>query len=170
MLAHRGDQEGCARVVAELRDLYTNYVGELRQAGVDPGRVTSWRQERIVAAQPVKELERAISIDDVTGTQLRNTQDKRLGSIHDVVVDPQSGQISHVIVARGGFLGFGENHVIVPWQALRATPDLNLFVLNVRDQVMEQAPTVNTGRIGDHSLFQQQRERAEQYWQEHVKG
>lgn len=170
VLAHRGDREGCTRVVAELGDLYTNYVEELRQSGVEPGRVTSWRQERIVAAQPVKQLNRPVSIDDVTGTQLRNAQDERLGSIHDVIVDPQSGQISHVLVARGGFLGFGEDHVVVPWQALRATTDLNLFVLNVREQVMDQAPTVDTDQIGDESLFQQQRKRAEEYWQKHMKG
>jgi sporulation protein YlmC with PRC-barrel domain len=170
VLAHRGDQQACAQVMGELREVYTGYVAELQQAGIEPGRVTTWRQDRIIAAQPVQQLNRAVSVDEVTGTEVRNAQDERLGSIHDVIMDPQSGQISHVVLARGGFFGLGADHVVVPWQTFRATPDLNLFVLNVAEPVVEGAPTVDLGLFGDQSVFQRERQQADQYWQKHTAG
>jgi hypothetical protein len=86
------------------------------------------------------------------------------------VLDPRSGQISFVVVERGGFLGLGEDHVVVPWKALRATPDLNAFVLNVDDQTMKGAPKVDADRVGDRAFYQQQRQKAEQYWEKHIQG
>ena len=65
--------------------------------------------------------------------------------------------------------GFGEDHVAVPWNSLRATPDLNAFVLNVDAQTMTNAPEDRypTGSA-DTAVFQQQRQQADQYWQKHV--
>jgi sporulation protein YlmC with PRC-barrel domain len=170
VLGHRGDQEACSKVVGELRDVYDHHVQDLRQAGIKPGDVQSWRQERIVAARPVGQLDVPLSVDDVSGTEIRNAKDQWLGTIDDVVLDPRSGQISFVVVERGGFLGLGEDHVVVPWKALNATRDLNAFVLNVDDQTMKGAPKVDADRVGDRALYQQQRQKAEQYWQKHIQG
>lgn len=168
VLAHRGDEEACHSVTRELGELYASHVEELRQAGVEPGEVTSWRQERIVEARPVSELGTSVSMDDITGTEVRNARDERLGSIHDVVADPQSGQITHLIVARGGFLGLGAEYAVVPWEAFGVASDLNLFVLNVTEEAMQQAPTVESDQIGDHAAFDSQRRLADEYWQNHT--
>lgn len=130
----------------------------------------SWRQERIVAAQPIGDLDRPLSVDEVTGTEIRNAKDQWLGTIDDVVFDPQSGKISLVVVERGGFLGMGEDHVVVPWAALRATRNLNAFVLNVDEQVMKNAPKVDVGRVGARTVFQTHRQQADRYWKKHVQG
>jgi hypothetical protein len=89
VLAHRGDQPACQAVVTELREIYDQHVARLRQAGVEPGQVTSWRQERIAAAQPVTQLDMTIvGVGDITGTEVRNLQGRRLGTVTDVVVAP----------------------------------------------------------------------------------
>lgn len=170
VLGHRGDQEACNRVVNELRDVYGQHVQDLRQAGVKPSEVKSWRQERLVAARPVGQLEVPLSVDEVTGTEIRNAKDQWLGTIDDVVLDPQSGQISFVVVERGGFLGLGEDHVVVPWKALRATRNFNAFVINVDEEVMKGAPKVSVDQVGDRAFLQQQRRKAEEYWQKHIQG
>ncbi|WP_239025270.1 PRC-barrel domain-containing protein [Rhodoligotrophos defluvii] len=171
VLAHRGDQQACAAVLAELRQVYDNYVNELRQAGVEPGEVTSWRQQRIIAARPVTELQTGlINLADITGTEVRSPQDEQLGTVEDVVLDPQSGNIGYVILSSGGVLGIGEDMVAVPWRALKATPGLNTFVLNVSEQTIEQAPTVDPDSFADPTLSAQDRQRVDEFWQQHMAG
>ena len=171
VLALRGDQQGCQAVVAQLRDVYSQHIQTLRTAGVEPGQVTSWRQERIVAAKPVTEMGMGmLSLDHVTGTEVRNAKDQRLGSINDVVLDPKNGNISHVIVARGGFLGFGRDYVAVPWNSLKATPGLNTFVLNVSEDAMKNAPKVDPDNFAEPSSFDRNRQQVDDYWQQQRAG
>jgi sporulation protein YlmC with PRC-barrel domain len=169
VLAHRGDEQVCQQMLAQTRAVYEGYVAQLRQAGVEPGQVTTWRQDRIASAQPVQQLQiGGINVDNITGTEIRNGADQRLGTIDDVLVDPQTGQISYVIVNRGGFFGIGADDVPVPWAALRATPDLNLFVLSVSQQVFEQAPQMaDAGWFQQPTLHQHERQRVDQFWQQH---
>ena len=171
VLAHRGDEQGCQAVMAELRDVYNQHIQTLRTAGVEPGQVTSWRQERIVAAKPVTDMNVGmLSLDDVTGTEVRNAKDERLGSINDVVLDPKNGNVSHVIVARGGFLGFGRDYVAVPWSNLKATPGLNTFVLNVSEDTLEKAPKVDPDTFANPSAYERNRQQVDAYWQQQRAG
>lgn len=171
ILAHRGDQDGCSATLAELKQIYDGYVGELQAAGVHPTNVTSWRQERIIAAKPISEVTSgSINIADVTGTDVRNAHDEQLGTVEDVILDLQSGAIQYVVVSTDGFLGFGDEHVAVPWDALKSTPGLNTFVLDVSEQVMEQAPKVDPNRFGDPARAETRRQQVDQFWDEHAAG
>lgn len=170
VLAVRGDEQACNAVMNELTQLYDSYVQELQQAGVEPGEVAGWRREMILTAKPVQEFGQAINIADVTGTEIRNAQDERLGTVDDVVLDPQDGSIRYVVVSRGGFLGIGEEHVAVPWQALQATPGLNTFVLKVPEEAMEQAPKVDPDQFGAAGTFDQRSQEIDQYWQQQIRG
>ncbi|HET6468506.1 MAG TPA: PRC-barrel domain-containing protein [Geminicoccaceae bacterium] len=170
VLATRGDEEGCQTVLAETQPVYGEYVTHLREAGVEPGQVVGWREQEILAARPVTELGSAVRFDQITGTELRNVQDGYLGSVEDVILDPQTGQIAYAIVARGGFLGIGRDHIAVPWQQLQVTPGMNTFVLNVPEQVVENAPTVDPDAFAHPAMFDQQRQAVDQYWQQHQAG
>jgi sporulation protein YlmC with PRC-barrel domain len=169
VFARRGDEQGCQTVLSELNQMYDQYSAQLRQAGVEPGEVTGWRVQQLASAQPVSELNRRLRIDNIVGTDLRNPQDQYLGTVEDVVLNPQTGDISYVIVERGGFLGIGENQVPVPWQALQATPGLNTFVLAVDEAVMNGAPQLEPGMAGAGGL-DQRRQEIDQYWQQHRSG
>lgn len=167
VLASRGNEQACQNVLAELGQVYGQRIAQLRQAGIDPGQVISWRQRLILAAQPVMQLGRALSIDNVTGIDVRNLQDERLGAVNDLILNPNTGAVSHVIIARGGFLGFGRDYTAVPWQHFRATAALNALVLNVPKDALENAPQVypNMGS----TAFEQARPQIDQYWQQHVR-
>jgi sporulation protein YlmC with PRC-barrel domain len=162
VLAIRGDQEGCDAVLSELRQLYDDYASQLAEAGVEPGEVTNWRREMLLTAQPVSEMDLGrVSIGEITGTEVRNLQDERLGDIDDVVVT--DGQVEHVVLSRGGFLGLGEDYVVVPWERLSATPGLNMFLLDVREEALERAPKVSGDVLG---LSDAQRSEVETFWQQ----
>lgn len=72
VLARRGNEQACQAVLAELGAVYGQRVAQLRQAGIEPGQVISWRQRLILAAQPVTQFGRALSIDDLFGVDVRN--------------------------------------------------------------------------------------------------
>jgi sporulation protein YlmC with PRC-barrel domain len=170
ILAARGDEQGCQTVLASLDRAYGEYAGQLREAGVDPNAVSGWRAQEILAAKPVTDLGRTLRLDDIAGTDLRTPNDQYLGSVEDVVLDPQSGGVAYAVVERGAFLGIGGDSVAVPWSSLKATPGLNLFVLDVDEAAMEGAPTVEPGSMGDPAQFQQRRQEIDRYWQQHLKG
>lgn len=145
VLDRQGDTQTCSAVMAAAQAAYASYVSDLERLGVSPDEVTGWRQEQLLAAIPVNQIENGIEIDSVIGSDVRNPQDESLGEVEDVVFDPRSGRIGHLIVSRGGFLGIGEDRVVVPWDRFSVTPGLNTFVLPVSEQAMEDAPQLEDG-------------------------
>jgi len=82
------------------------------------------RQEReglqaLRNAPPVTEYEGIVKTSTINGAAIRNMQNEELGTIEETVIDPQSGEISYVVLSVGGFLGVGERLVAVPWEELR---------------------------------------------------
>ena len=53
------------------------------------------------------------------GMRVKSTADKDLGEIDNLLIDPQSGKISHVVVGYGGLAGVGEKKVVVPWSDVK---------------------------------------------------
>jgi len=166
VLGQQGDEEGCQYLLSELQGTYDRYTARLRDAGVDPAEVNTWRQEQIALGRPVTDMEQMgrMTVDDVTGTDVRNPRDEYLGSISDVAFDARSGDITYVIIARGGFLGIGEDHVAVPWDMFRATPGLNTMILDVSESTLADAPTVDPDSFADPSSIASQDQAVEEYW------
>lgn len=166
ILSQRGEQEGCDYVAGQLDAVYDDYTSQLTSAGVEPGTVTDWRQEQLALAQPIDQVEgmRSYRIDNLTGTDVRNVEDENLGSVHDVILDPASGTVSYVLVARGGFLGLGEEYVAVPWERLHATPGLETIVLTLSQEELEQAPTIDPDEFRNPQMRQDARGPVDDFW------
>lgn len=166
VLAHRGDGEGCEYIVAKMDDIYDGYARHLQDAGVDPASVSTWRQEQLALAEPLSASEGMSSyrIDDITGTDVRNVEDENLGSVSDLVIDPRTGQASYVIVARGGFLGMGEEHYAIPWDRLRATPGLDTIVIDRSAADLAGAPSVDPNRFRASDTMIEERRATDAYW------
>lgn len=166
VLAYQGEEEGCQYVLGELTQTYGQFAERLAEAGIDPSDVTSWRREQIALAKPISEVQgiSRLTVDDVTGVDVRNLEDDNLGSVTDVVLDPESGQISYAIVARGGFLGIGDDEIAVPWDRFRVAPGLNALVLDVSVDELEAAPEIDPDRFADLGTLAQQNDEIDQYW------
>jgi len=71
-----------------------------------------------------------------------DSADARIGEIDDVLVD-REGKVSALIIGVGGFLGVGERHVAVPYNAVRTTTKDNnkwYLVMNTSKNAMSSAP------------------------------
>ena len=87
---------------------------------------------------------RLIAADKVEGTTVYNTEDEKLGSIENVMIDKQSGKVAYAVMSFGGFLGIDDDHHPLPWQVLKYDTDQGGFVVDLDKGMLEGAPRYGT--------------------------
>ncbi len=83
-----------------------------------------------------------ISSRRVEGTPVYNRTAERLGAIHSVMIDKNSGQVAYAVLTFGGFLGLSESAHPVPWDVLSYDVDLDAYVIDLTREQLEAAPTM----------------------------
>jgi len=97
----------------------------------------------IPAAQPLASIpDNAATITHWYKQPIYDQADNRIGEIDDVLVDREA-KIVALIIGVGGFLGMGEKHVAVPYNAVRVTTKNNnkwYLVMNSNKDALKNAP------------------------------
>ncbi len=88
-----------------------------------------------------------ISSDKVEGANVYNPSGEKLGSIDDLMIDPQSGQIKYAVLEFGGFLRIGTDRYPIPWSMLQYSNDKNGYVVPLDKQKLEKAPKYDDSRV-----------------------
>jgi hypothetical protein len=70
------------------------------------------------------------SLSNLVGAHVYNPKEEFLGRVSDFVIDPQ-GHVTFVILANGGFLGFGERKVAVPFGSFAYDRERKHFILDL---------------------------------------
>lgn len=166
ILADNGQTTACEAVVSAMQSRYNSLRQQLQKAGISADQIGNWRALRIAQAKPVRQLSQQypFSAQNLIGTDIRNNADKVIGTVTNVAFNPKTGKIGYLVVARGGFLGIGDEHVGVPWGRFKATPGLNLLVLDATAQQVQNAPQVNTGAGNNNATFKTTMQQVRQYW------
>ena len=81
-----------------------------------------------------------ISSEDVEGTDVYSSADKRVGQVDHLMIDKLSGRVAYAVISFGGFLGLGHSHYPVPWAALKYDTSLNGFRTSITEQQLKDAP------------------------------
>lgn len=82
-----------------------------------------------------------LSTSTLTGTKVENIRGDKLGSIKDLMIDLQSGEVLYAVLSHGGFLGIGTDYFAVPMQAFKFSKDDSKTIkLDVDDDVLDNAP------------------------------
>lgn len=50
------------------------------------------------------------------------------------------GQVTHVVIGFGGFLGLGEKRVMLPWEAFTINPETQVFTVKLTEEQIEAMP------------------------------
>ncbi len=79
------------------------------------------------------------SLSDLVGLYVSDPKGEVLGRVADFVIDPQ-GHVAFVILASGGFLGFGEKEVAVPFGSFAYDRERRRFVLDLTKEKLDEAP------------------------------
>jgi sporulation protein YlmC with PRC-barrel domain len=98
-----------------------------------------------------------ISSEQVEGTVVYNTAGDKLGSIDNLMIDKQSGQVRYAVLEFGGFLGMGTDRYPLPWSMLKYNADKDGYVVPIDKATLEKAPKYSESEVpnydaayGDH--------------------
>ncbi len=167
ILARDGLQQQCESVLNATRSFYGIYLASMRDRSAQRADLSGWQQQQIAIAQPVTAGGTAFRADQLLDMEVRSPQNDALGSVDDIVMDPQTGRIAYLVIARGGLFGIGQSYVPVPWDAFKATPAVTLLVLDTTKAVMEAAPLVSNDHFAARGRFEQESRTVDAYWNAH---
>jgi len=81
-----------------------------------------------------------VSSNNVNGTAVFGADGAEIGHIDHLMIDKKSGKVAYAVMGFGGFLGMGEEHYPVPWNALNYDPDRDGFMTNIDEKTVKGAP------------------------------
>ncbi len=125
-----------------------------------PGRPQRQRRDETVRRVTVR-------ASQITGMSVHNPQGDTLGSVDDIVIDAESGRVRYAALSYGGFLGFGDTLVAVPWEAFKVQKiegrDEYNLVLNATEEQIKGATGFEKDNWPDFADRQLARELDAQY-------
>lgn len=86
-----------------------------------------------------EDWQRLRRVSKILGSDVRNPRGDKMGEVKDLILD-RNGNVSHAVVATGGFLGIGNRLHAVPWGLLQAPPGRGFRVLDIDKSRLKNAP------------------------------
>lgn len=83
---------------------------------------------------------KVVSASTLAGYRVRNETNQDLGTIEELMIDPESGRVVYAVLSFGGFPGFGDKLFAIPWGLLGLKSDDRVFVLDADHGALENAP------------------------------
>jgi len=68
--------------------------------------------------------------NELIGAKVVNDKGQELGTIEDIVLNPEHNAVGYAVLAHGGFLGWGGKFFAVPWSEFELGPQENRLVLS----------------------------------------
>jgi sporulation protein YlmC with PRC-barrel domain len=81
-----------------------------------------------------------MAADTLTGDDVRNDANEKLGEITDIMLDVPTGRVAYAVMSVGGVLGVGSKLFAIPWSAMQLDTQNKCFRLKVAKERFEEAP------------------------------
>jgi sporulation protein YlmC with PRC-barrel domain len=104
------------------------------------GRKPEGRKSMAERDIPRDETMTLIASDKVEGTPVFNRSGEKLGSIHNLMVDKESGQVEYAVLTFGGVLGMGADFYPLPWQSLTYDTAQGGYIVDIDKEMLKSAP------------------------------
>ncbi len=85
-----------------------------------------------------------IASDKVEGPAVFNRAGEKLGSIHNFMVNKQSGQVEYAVLSFGGVLGMGTDFYPLPWESLTYDTAQGGYLVDIDKETLQSAPHYNS--------------------------
>ncbi len=87
---------------------------------------------------------RTVRASKLIGMEVENPSGKELGSVNDLVIDINTGNVRYAALSYGGFMGLGDKLFAVPWDAFdyqyNRNDESHNLVLAINTTTLKQAP------------------------------
>lgn len=93
-----------------------------------------------------------LKASDLMGMRVQGADGTHLGSIKDLVIDPEEGGVDYAVLEFGGFAGIGDKYFAVPWEALVLDQTNKKLLLDVHKKDLKDAPGFDKNNWPDLSL------------------
>lgn len=90
---------------------------------------------------PRDEAHDLIASNRVEGTAVYRPDGTKIGRIHHFMVGKRNGRVEYAVMNFGGFLGMGEEHRPLPWDALDYSTDFGGYVVAAEDETLRNSPS-----------------------------
>jgi sporulation protein YlmC with PRC-barrel domain len=91
----------------------------------------------------------------VVGSHIKNLQNQDIGTIDDLIFNPDTGRVRFAVLGVGGFLGAGETKVVVPWGAVglvkNAPGQAPSYVIDAPQDKLANAPRFDPNKLTELS-------------------
>jgi sporulation protein YlmC with PRC-barrel domain len=81
-----------------------------------------------------------LSATELIGDKVVNRVGEKLGQIEELMLDVEKGRVAYAVLSFGGFLGMGDKHFAIPFEALKLDADHDSFILDVDQEKLKMAP------------------------------
>jgi sporulation protein YlmC with PRC-barrel domain len=85
----------------------------------------------------------------ILGAKVINAEREDLGTIEDLILDSRDDRVAYAILSFGGFLGLGDKHFAIPWEALSFDVSEKVAVLSIDKDRLSNAPGFDKDRWPD---------------------
>lgn len=92
--------------------------------------------------EAIDQRHQLISSRRVEGTHVYDRAGRRLGAIHSVMIEKESGKIAYAVLSLRGLIGLSERVHPVPWDVLGYDVDLDAYTIDVTREQLADAPTL----------------------------
>jgi len=108
---------------------------------------------------------RLISSNRIEGTPVFDRYGKKIGAIHSVMIEKESGQVAYAVLTFGGFLGVGSRAYPLPWSMLTYDREQRGYCIELRFEDVEDAPYMTLDQADRPHVSQ---EPAYRHWDEYL--
>ena len=97
---------------------------------------------------------RVLSATAIIGNKVVNAKGEQLGSIKELMIDLDDGQIAYVVLSFGGFLGLGDKLFAIPLEALTFDTEEHTVILDLNKEVLRNAPGFDKDHWPDNAQYE----------------
>src|SRR6266545_7966393 len=97
---------------------------------------------------------RVLSATAIIGNKVVNAKGEQLGSIKELMIDLDDGQIAYVVLSFGGFLGLGDKLFAIPLEALTFDTGEHTVILDLNKEVLRNAPGFDKDHWPDNAQYE----------------
>lgn len=79
-----------------------------------------------------------LSANTLMGTNVENMDGEDIGSIKEIMIDLDQGQVSYAVLQFGGIMGLGDKLYAIPWQALKFDAEEDKIILDIDKKLLKE--------------------------------